>query len=214
MSTTGDRYSRISLSDKEIEQETYKQYLGGGAEKWKIRGAFQLNFLQRMGLQPSHTVLDIGCGPVRGGEHIIRYLEPASYWGVDDNRDFIRAAEQIVRRDNSLKVKAPVIRRVDNFEFSSVDKRFDYALAFSVLNHCNEDQRRRFLTKLPGVLKKESKTYITHAKWFTISALPGTRLRLNAKFNVPEDVSRDLVMEEWGWPDDKLIFPILELALA
>jgi SAM-dependent methyltransferase len=210
--TSPGEYHEVILSKEEIEQQGYKQYLGGGEQKWESRGAFQLYFLQKMGLQPHHGLLDVGCGPLRAGEHFIRYLNQGRYVGVDYNKYFIRSARQIVMRDQSLKKKTPVLKQVENFKFCKPQEPFDYILAFSVLNHCNDAQRDLLYKNLPKVSKKDTKIYITHAAWFSAAMLSGTGISVKNQIENAEEISLDLKMQIWGWPIEETIFPILELA--
>jgi cyclopropane fatty-acyl-phospholipid synthase-like methyltransferase len=85
-----------------------------------------------MGMQPAHTLLDVGCGPLRGGVHAIAYLDRGRYCGIDFNESFIRAAEARVRADG-LAGKEPALCVIDDFALEHVKGRFDFALAFSVL---------------------------------------------------------------------------------
>lgn len=67
--------------------EPWYQHAVGGM--WKEIGRLQFDFLVAHGLAPSHLLLDMGCGTLRGGLHFIRYLEPGHYWGVDKGRDLL-----------------------------------------------------------------------------------------------------------------------------
>jgi SAM-dependent methyltransferase len=204
-------YARIKLSPADIEKQTYKKFLGGGQEKWESRGKFQLFFLKKMGLAPFHRLLDVGCGPIRAGVHFIDYLNPALYCGVDYNHDFILTAKELVAKDRGLAEKLPELAQLDNFEFSKINGTFDYVMAFSVLNHCDNEKKKLFFRELPRMLKKTAKVYITHATWFEESMLSAGQLRLTNRFIRPEDISPDLDMEKWGWPPEESIYPILEL---
>lgn len=208
------RYASIKLAPVDIEKQTYKNFFGGGPEKWQERGKFQLFFLKNRGLAPTHRVLDVGCGPIRAGEHLIDYLNPARYCGVDYNPDFIRTAKELVAKNRCLEEKKPELVQLDNFNFSKVNGVFDYVLAFSVLNHCDGKMQKLFFRELPRVLTKTTKVYITHAAWFNESMLSGSQLKLVKKLVRPEDIFPDINMEEWGWPPTESIYPILELMLS
>ena len=56
--------------------------LVGPAHLWEIKRAFQIQFLQSVGLTPDQYLLDMGCGTLRGGIPIIKYLEPGHYYGI------------------------------------------------------------------------------------------------------------------------------------
>ncbi len=207
-------YKAILLSEKESEQGSYKKYLGGGAEEWQVRGAFQLFFLKTLGLRPESRFLDIGCGPLRAGIHFIDFLEARNYCGVDYNADFIHVANQVCE-ENDLATKAPAFYVVDNFDFSVVDRDFDFAIAFSVLNHCNSDQRATFFREVSAPMKNGGKIYITHANWFDESAISIGEVSATRRFQDASDVSEDLKMEEWGWGDNEgSIYPIVELTVT
>jgi SAM-dependent methyltransferase len=204
-------FRSITLDDQEIQTRSYEDHLYGSREAWRGHGAFQLYFLKAMGLQPSHTLLDIGCGPLRGGIHAIAYLDRRHYCGVDLNESFISAARRRIEAEG-LAAKEPVLTVIDDFALDRIGGRFDFALAFSVLNHCTPEQRRRFFTLVPDRLKPEGRLYVTHADWFEDGTLAGTRLILGRKFDAAADVSADLRMADWAWPQKRPpVFPILEL---
>ena len=203
-------YQSIALSAEDIEEEKYKRYLGGEAEGWELRGKFQLYFLRKMGLLPSSKLLDVGCGPLRAGVHLIEYLDTGNYWGCDYNESFITAARKIAGENDDLSGKEPVLRVIDNFDFSGFDRDFDFMILFSVLNHCSRHQRSRFLKAAPHLLKERGKLYITHSHWFH-EALRGTPLSLKRVFNHPGDIDPELRMSDWGFPEKADVYPILEL---
>ena len=204
-------FRSLRLSDDEIRTSAYEAYLYGSRDAWRGHGAFQLFFLRTMGLRPSHTLLDVGCGPLRGGVHAIAYLERGHYCGIDFNESFIQAATQRVRAEG-LADKAPVLRAIGDMALDEVAGRFDFVLAFSVMNHCNREQRRRFLACVPDRLGTDGRLYVTHAAWFAEDVLRGTRLCVRRILSVAADVSPDLRMADWAWPEKRPpVFPILEL---
>ncbi len=210
-SPSADIYRNISVSESGIGQGEYKKYLGGGEDQWNLRGAFQLFFLKEMGLSQDCHFLDIGCGPIRAGVYLIDYLNESHYYGIDYNQDFIQAAHQIVE-DKNLLPKKPKLKVVDNFSFQELEAKFDYAIAFSVLNHCYQTQRYRFFEQLSYVMKKGAKVYITHAFWFNEKYLKNEQIQLTNQWHKPTDWHEDLNMADWGFPE-KTPFPIIELTI-
>jgi SAM-dependent methyltransferase len=206
----GQRYRQMSFSDAELAEGAYKRYLGGGAESWDSRGAFQLRLLQSLGMQPAHTLLDIGCGPLRAGVHLIDFLEPGHYAGMDYNPDFIRAAEHVVR-SSGLDHKRPKLLAIDDFRFEEFGASFDYALAFSVLNNCNSHLKQTCLRRLGPVLAPGGRAFITHARWFDESYLRGLPLALGDVLKPDSGPLQGLAIDAWGWDHPEEIFPILEL---
>jgi SAM-dependent methyltransferase len=204
-------YSAIKLSEDAIQNQDYKQYLGGGREHWQTRGAFQLYLLQKMGLQPGDRLLDAGCGPLRSGVHFIHFLDRGRYCGFDSNPDFIRAAAETVAQNPALRDKSPRLECVDHFDVARFDGHFTYVLAFSVLNHCDEHMRRVFFENISRVAAAGSNIYLTHGHWFQAGLLTGTGLGLKRSIGSAREIAPDLDMQTWGWPPKESIYPILEV---
>ena len=61
----------------------------GPATLWKMKRAFQIQFLKDRNLEPSHYLLDIGCGTLRGGIPIIEYLEGGHYYGIEFRQEVL-----------------------------------------------------------------------------------------------------------------------------
>jgi len=106
----------------------------GNVPYWEELGRNQFDYLVERGLEPGHSLLDVGCGPLRAGIHFIRYLEPGRYVGVDKRADVL---EETRRRELSADdlAKEPLLVAMDDFDFPSLGRMFDYALAQSVFTH-------------------------------------------------------------------------------
>lgn len=199
-------YAAIKLTDDDIEQGTYKEYIGGDGEDWDRRGAFQLYFLQSMGMTSHSTLLEVGCGPARASRYLIDYLNAGNYRGVDYNADFIRAAETVSRK-TGLDVKQPAFEVVQDFNFDHMQPVFDYALLFSVLNHCRPKQRFEFFERIPAAMREGGRIYISHAVWLDESYIPqDSTLSLTGKYTAD-----DFDITKHGWDDDTIIWPIIEI---
>lgn len=163
-----------------------------GIKHWEVRGKFQLDLLKSFGLKPNHKLIDVGCGPARGGVYFIEYLNGKGYVGVDASEYYINAAQEIVKQINDagfMKLdKEPTFQVTQNFDFSNVGGKFDYVFLMSVLNLCNDDLRFTFLRNIYPLLNKGGKVYITHGRWFDEIKF---RTKLKAKritnINVPVD---------------------------
>ena len=208
-----DKYDRVRLSEKSIKVADYKRHFGGGSEGWETRGAFQLALMKAIGLKSHHSFLDIGCGPLRAGTHFIKYLEEGRYCGFDSNADFINIGRSVVEGDPNLAKKRPQIEAIRDFDVAPLGFQADFALAFSVLNHCSPERRRYFFEKIPAVMTAESKIYLTHINWFQENDLHGTKLRKTRLIEPTADISNDLNPGDWGWPESMDLM-ILELMLA
>jgi hypothetical protein len=112
--------------------------LVGRPEAYEFKQKFQMAFLLGHGLEPHHSLLDYGCGVLRGGIPLIKYLDAGNYAGLDVGADAIRAARKEVRRER-LTQKKPTLVLVKDIESLDLGRRFDYAWCFSVFFHMTDD---------------------------------------------------------------------------
>jgi len=207
-------YARIRLSAADIETQAYRRHLGGGAEKWDRRGRFQVVMLRALGLEPWHRLLDAGCGPLRAGVHLIDALDEGRYCGFDFNPDFVATARHLVAADGRLAAKTPRLECLDLFAVERLGTvRFDWVLAFSVLNHCDEPTRRAFFTRIPTVLAPQATIVVTHADWFAPEILGGGPLRVRRTLRAPDDLEPRIDITAWGFapPPEGRMFPVVVL---
>ncbi|OGG48245.1 hypothetical protein A2678_01520 [Candidatus Kaiserbacteria bacterium RIFCSPHIGHO2_01_FULL_53_31] len=124
--------------------------------RWEMGSKGQIELLQRYGLMPQHTVLDVGCGSLRGGLNIIKYLETGNYTGVDISEEILEAGREFLR-GASLEGKRPNLFYTDNIEFKEVQgKTFDYLLAISVLTHMPPEDIETLFANLHKVMGDRS----------------------------------------------------------
>ena len=131
----------------------------GGA--WDLIGPLQLEFMIRQGLLPSHELLDVGCGSLRGGVRFIGYLEPGHYVGVDKNPDLIEAGRTLELVRYGLVERNPTLVVMADFELSRLGRTFDYAIAQSLFPHLPLNLVIRCLMCVQSVLVDGGKFYAT-----------------------------------------------------
>ncbi len=199
------KYATVTLTEEDIKKGIHKNFFGGQAALWDLRGSFQLDFLQQMGLSPTAKLLDVGCGPGRAGRFFIEFLDIGNYFGIDYNGDFIKAARMMVDA-KALAAKQPGFAVVSNFDPEELASEFDYAMVFSVLNHCKPPQIEAFFDMIPRVVKAGGKVYISHARWYGKTPPKHPGLELTGQFDVG---SFDVV--RYGWTMEEGPFPIIEL---
>lgn len=147
------------LSRSELRSRKHREFVGG---MWDEIGKLQLAFVRQHGLSPCHRFLDIGCGALRGGVHLIRYLDPGNYFGVDMNASLIKAAENIEIVDAGLIDRTPHLIVDDSFTFSKFGTTFDFAIAVSVFTHMGINSIERCLVNLSSVLEPKGVFYATY----------------------------------------------------
>jgi SAM-dependent methyltransferase len=97
-------------------------------------GLWQLDLLIQEGLRPEHRLLDLGCGSLRGGIHLIEYLQKDRYFGLDRRRDLIRTGVRY-ELSRAARAKRPRFLVRDDFDASAFGVTFDFVIAQSVLTH-------------------------------------------------------------------------------
>ena len=121
----------------------------------EIMGPWQLELMLAHGLEQNSKVVDIGCGTLRGGLHIIRYLEPGRYVGVDPLDELVEEGRGLVF-EAGLSDKVPVLGCLG--ELRNVPLRSaDFVLTQSVLNHLGAEQIEATVARVNAVLADKGK---------------------------------------------------------
>jgi SAM-dependent methyltransferase len=151
-------YSGRVFSPEEIERGEHRKFVGG---LWDEMGELQRDFLVAQGLAPSHRFLDVGCGSFRAGRHLIDYLEPGHYYGVDANASIIETGYHVELTDEQ-RARLPLanLRANDRFD-ADFGVEFDYAIAQSVFTHLSLNHVRLCLARLEPVMKVGGTFYAT-----------------------------------------------------
>lgn len=118
-------------------KEERRHALVGPPRLWKMKRDFQIRFLSDMGLEPGHYLFEIGCGTLRGGIPLIQHLENGHYFGVEV-RERALAGGRKELREAGLEEKNPTLLLSPDISQLTINRRFDYIWAFSVLIHMND----------------------------------------------------------------------------
>jgi cyclopropane fatty-acyl-phospholipid synthase-like methyltransferase len=123
-------------------------------------GRLQFEFMTENGLSPDSTLLDLGCGSLRGGQYYIPYLAAGNYVGMDISREAIDAGIEMVGQEALDAASAEFIVN-DDLRFEEVDREFDRIIAQSVLTHLPEAPIRELFEHLPTVLSDDGVFFAT-----------------------------------------------------
>ena len=66
---------------------------------WEKQGEEVLLRLTQLGLRPSDVVVDYGCGTLREGIHLIRYLDTGRYIGLDIDERILSAGRRLLGQE-------------------------------------------------------------------------------------------------------------------
>lgn len=118
---------------------------------WDDLGSWQLDALRKVGMQPHHRLLDVGCGAMRLGINAVEYLDDGNYFGIDAFPPYIDAARELAVR-LSIKKKFSLLASGD-FAFDQFQTSFDYANAQSVFTHLSGTECDRCMAAIRRVMK-------------------------------------------------------------
>ncbi|MCL4742261.1 MAG: hypothetical protein KJZ54_08665 [Phycisphaerales bacterium] len=141
-----------------VRQAGHREYVGG---LWDEVGRLQLRFLRGRGLRRDHRLLDIGCGALRGGVHLVRYLDVGRYTGVDKEPELLRIGAEQELGTALMAAKRPTLLALAAFEFERLPARPDIAWAHSLFTHLPMEHIRRCLANLRLVIAPASMLYAT-----------------------------------------------------
>jgi len=116
-------------------------FSGGPLDKFSTVGSESFRALLDLGLQPSHVVLDIGCGALRIGYWLISFLDSGNYYGIEPNKQMLNEGLTAFFDRDKLAFKQPRFSNSDNFDFSFLRNGnkncYDVALARSIFTHAS-----------------------------------------------------------------------------
>jgi SAM-dependent methyltransferase len=136
-----------------------REWLVGPIGYWEPLRAYQFGFLKSRGLEPHHTLMDVGCGPLQGGLKSIEHLEPGRYVGMDVNTEpLAEGYKQIL--ENDLVHKNPTLIRTDSFGEEELGPRqFDFFWASQTLYHLSPEYIETLLRVVSRRMKPTSAFY-------------------------------------------------------
>jgi SAM-dependent methyltransferase len=143
---------------------------------WCI-GRDQMDYMVSRGLLPSHLVLELGCGSLRAGIWLIRYLENGNYFGVDAHLESLEAATRYEIPLHGLEEKNPRFLLSHQFELSHFGVNFEWILAFSFFMHLDSQNQELALRNMRSCLKPEGRVVLSHR-------LPLTEKKLRNEFGL------------------------------
>jgi SAM-dependent methyltransferase len=146
------------LTSAQIRSGKHRDFIGG---MWDEIGSLQFEFLKKQGLAPSHRLVDIGCGCLRGGVHFVPYLEKGRYFGIDINASLIEAGKEELLLNPANAGRQPDLRLTDRFDLAQFGVQFDYALALSVFTHLYTNHIGRCLVEVKKTLAPQGKFFAT-----------------------------------------------------
>lgn len=117
-------------SNLDASNEDHHRHYG---REWCL-GLDHYNFLIEQGLKRTDSFLDMGCGSLRTGIHVAKYLDARKYVAMDGHKESLDCAYEYEIPMNHLEDKKIRFILDDSFDRIFVDE-FDVVFAFSVFIH-------------------------------------------------------------------------------
>lgn len=157
---THSNYYDLELAAEKVKKGRYRGFIGG---LWDEVGALQFEYLRDHGLDPDMTLLDVGCGALRGGVQFVPYLDPGNYYGIDISQDLLDAGWEIELRKLGLQERLPRenLACTAEFEADEFGVQFDMALAQSLFTHLPANHIRLCLIRTADVVRPGGRFFAT-----------------------------------------------------
>lgn len=161
-----NRYDDPALMQQRLASESHRKIVGG---RWDEIGRLQLTYLKSVGLSPDQSLVDIGCGALRGGQHFIAYLKAGHYFGFDLNRELIDAGLKNEIQPQGLmdKVRPENMAAAEHFAFPESWRGIDQAIALSLFTHLTLNSIIECLQKTYEILRPKA---LLHSSVFAVAA--------------------------------------------
>lgn len=139
-------------TDRRVLVDGYKGAVGN-RDDWDAHGRLQFAFLRAIGLEPRHHLLEIGCGTGRLARHVVPYLDPGRYAGVDISLEAVRAAMFLSGAEGWSS-------RLPLFLHAAYPRgRFNFAWAYSVFIHLPPDEITAVMREVAARLAPSGRFY-------------------------------------------------------
>jgi hypothetical protein len=154
--TTPDRNSGDDLGyGLEVGAQHYRAWVGP-PEYYDLVGAVQFNVMTSLGLREYHSLLDVGCGSLRGGRLFVAYLRPGGYFGLDPEQWAVEAGIEAHLGADGVARRRPSFRYDRDFRLSAFGRTFDFILAHSIFTHAAQAQIAACLAEARKVMTESS----------------------------------------------------------
>ena len=148
---------RVGNDTYESLYETYArdvpadQVVGHG--DFELIGRTELALLQMEGLQPEHTLVDLGCGVGRLAVHVIPTLVGGSYIGIDISQTMLkRAKARLAQSVQNPPCRVTWVKQTTP-DFNLPEHSVDMMCAFSVFTHMEHEDSYRYMDAALKVVK-------------------------------------------------------------
>jgi hypothetical protein len=136
------------------KNKDYKSFVGPKAYFDKI-GQIVFDLLIEKGLKKHQYFLDIGCGSLRIGKHLIPWLYKNRYCGTEPNKWLIDEGLKNELPEDIIDKKNPQFFSNNNFKLGTDEDKsyFDFILANSIFIHASLNEIKKCINEVKKVIK-------------------------------------------------------------
>lgn len=128
----------MDVSKLKAGDSHYMAYVGPPTQ-YDFMGATQFRLLCTLGLRANHSLLDVGCGSLRGGRLFLSYLDEGRYFGIEPNQWLIEDAINNQIGKDLIALKKPKFDHNSDFMTDVFAQQFDFIIAQSIFSHTGSD---------------------------------------------------------------------------
>lgn len=128
----------------------------------KNNGLCEFTALLQAGLKPHHCVIDFGCGTLRLGRHLIPFLDPGNYWGLDITEKLLKLGFADLGPEALRKIKLSRLHIISRATLKLASSaRPDVVLVAGVLQCLPPRKVGRVLTELRSISSPSTQILMT-----------------------------------------------------
>jgi hypothetical protein len=149
--------------DSGAAQSTFGAELKSG-RSFESSGLSIFRDLVAFGLQPTDVCVDYGCGTLRIGQHVIKYLAPGNYWGLDIADWLLEDGKNLIGT-KTVADKSPQLRVISREAVQEAAARKP-AMVFSakVLQHVHPSELGEYFENIMTMIGTTGQAFIV-TKW-------------------------------------------------
>jgi SAM-dependent methyltransferase len=116
--------------------------------------------LVKQGLQPEHKCVDYGCGTLRIGHHLMRFLRAGHYWGLDISARVLDEGRQLIGPELHASAR-PNLRVISPATIAeAASARPEMLFSVMVLRHVHPDELQEYLSNIFSIIGDWGRAFI------------------------------------------------------
>lgn len=165
-----EEYTRVASSGAEVgappDVEHAHQAEGGWHRvvpggQWRESGEWAFGLLCGEGLQRSDSVLDMGCGSLSTGRHLLKYLDAGRYWGFDVNQALMLAGVTMELPRWNVPSEHGFYLFNQEFDLTNAPQGFRYAISEGLFSRLPLNRIARCIAAVTRRLAPDGRFYAT-----------------------------------------------------